>query len=128
MLVENFWLLKVLRSQRMAKTRTGVQLWTPAWIMVKRLDLSTYRLDIFLFVCSCDKSMLARPYVNSVPNNKFLDSSKLNAFADYKINLTEILKPVLEREEKYRWKRRKCIISILFVFILCLNPLPDDKF
>ena len=37
--------------------------------------------------------------VNSVPNNKLLDSSKLKAFADNKINVTEKLKFVSGRVE-----------------------------
>ena len=35
--------------------------------------------------------------VNSLPNDKILDWSKLKAFADNKINVTEKLKFVLER-------------------------------
>ena len=36
---------------------------------------------------------------NSLPNNKILDWSKLKAFADDKINVTEKLKFLLERVE-----------------------------
>ena len=37
--------------------------------------------------------------VNSLPNNKILDWSKLEAFADEKINMTEKSKSVLRRVE-----------------------------
>ena len=36
---------------------------------------------------------------NFLPNDKFLDRSKLKAFADYKINVTQKLKFDLERVE-----------------------------
>ena len=38
-------------------------------------------------------------FSNSLPNNKFLDWSKLKAFADNKINVTEKLKLALGQEE-----------------------------
>ena len=38
-------------------------------------------------------------YINSLPNKKILDWSKLKAFADDKINLNEISKIVLGRVE-----------------------------
>ena len=38
-------------------------------------------------------------FLNSLPNDKFLDGSKLQAFADNKINVTEKMKFVLERVE-----------------------------
>ena len=47
-------------------------------------------------------------YINST-NGKFLDWSKLKAFADAKLNLAEKLKFVLGRvEKKHCGKRRKC--------------------
>ena len=42
--------------------------------------------------------------VNSLPNNKNLDRSKLKAFADAKINVTEKLKSVWEAKETL-WKK-----------------------
>ena len=42
---------------------------------------------------------LAFDWFNSLPNNKFLDWSKLKAFADDKLNLAEKLKFVLGRVE-----------------------------
>ena len=38
--------------------------------------------------------------INSLPNDKIFDQSKLEAFADDKINVAEKLKIVLERVEK----------------------------
>ena len=46
--------------------------------------------------------------LNSSPNDKILRSSKLKAFLDGKINVTEKLKIVLGRVEKHCGKRRKC--------------------
>ena len=45
------------------------------------------------------KYLLTRNIFNSLPNVKILDRSKLKAFAEDKINVTEILKFVLERVE-----------------------------
>ena len=44
-------------------------------------------------ICLCILCYL----LNSLPNNKFLDCSKLKAFADDKINMTQKLKYDLER-------------------------------
>ena len=44
--------------------------------------------------------MVCVPLVNTLPDNKILDWSKLKAFADDKINMSEKLKFVLERVEK----------------------------
>ena len=46
--------------------------------------------------------------VNSLPNDRSLDWSKLKAFADDKINVTKKLKFALGLEEKNCKKRRKC--------------------
>ena len=45
---------------------------------------------------------------NSLPNDKFLDWSKLKGFADDKINAAEKFEFVLQREENIVGKRRKC--------------------
>ena len=45
---------------------------------------------------------------NSLPNDKFLDWSKLKIFPDDKSNLAEKQKFVLERVENIVGKRRKC--------------------
>ena len=46
--------------------------------------------------------------INSLPNDKFLDWSKLKAFADNKIFVTKKLKLVFGRVENVVGKRRKC--------------------
>ena len=47
-------------------------------------------------------------FLNSLPNNKILDWSKLKGFADEKINVPQILKFVLGKGRKLCGKRRKC--------------------
>ena len=44
-------------------------------------------------------SFMFQEYINFFPNNKILDWSRLNAFADGKINVTEKLKFILGRVE-----------------------------
>ena len=44
-------------------------------------------------------------FFKSLPNNKILDCSKLKAFADDRINMTEKLKFVLGRVENIAGKR-----------------------
>ena len=55
---------------------------------------------------------------NSLPNDKFLDLSKFNAFADNKLNtnMTEKLKFSLGRLENILEKRRKCRLSAFSPF------------
>ena len=53
---------------------------------------------------------------NALPHDKFLDLSKLKAFADDKINVTEKLKFVLGRLENILEKRRKCWIPAFSPF------------
>ena len=48
----------------------------------------------------------------SLPNGKFLDWSKLKAFADDKVNVTEKLKFILERVENIVGKEKMLITSI----------------
>ena len=59
-------------------------------------------VTVILVLCASD------PFIfnfNSLPNNKFLDWSKLKAFADEKFNITQTLKFVLGRVENFV---RKC--------------------
>ena len=51
---------------------------------------------------------------NSLPNNKILDWSKLKAFADDNINMTQKLKYVLERLENIVGKGENAVTSIFF--------------
>ena len=52
-----------------------------------------------------------RKSVNSLPNNKILDRSKLKAFADDKINATEKLRCVSEKIENILGKRENTAFS-----------------
>ena len=47
-------------------------------------------------------------YINSLTNDKILAKSKLKAFADNKINVTENLKFVFWKDRKHCGKSRKC--------------------
>ena len=47
----------------------------------------------------CHSELMNNNSINSLPNNKILDLTKLNAFAENKINVTEKLKFVLRRVE-----------------------------
>ena len=53
---------------------------------------------------------------NSLPNDKILDWSKLRAFADDKINVTEKLKFGLGMVENIVGKRRKCCLPAFCPF------------
>ena len=53
----------------------------------------------FCFFPQCFQKACTSERVNSLPNYKILDWSKLKAFADDKIKVTEKLKFVLERVE-----------------------------
>ena len=53
--------------------------------------------------------------VNSLPNRKILDRSKLKPFTDDKINLTEKLKFVLGMVEN-TWEKEKMLVSSIFYF------------
>ena len=51
------------------------------------------------FFPGASKGVIVWEWVNSLPNYKTLDLSKLKAFADDQLNVTEKLKIVLERVE-----------------------------
>ena len=52
--------------------------------------------------------------LNSLPNNKFIDWSKLKAFADGKLNLADKLKFVLGRAENILGKKKILVTSIFY--------------
>ena len=58
---------------------------------------------------------------NSLPNNKFLDWTKLKAFADDKINVTEKLKSVLERVENIVGKGENAGYQHFLLFPQCFQ-------
>ena len=59
--------------------------------------------------------------VNSLPNDKFLNRSKLKAFADDKINVTEILKFVLGRVENNAGKGENAGYQHFLLFPQCFQ-------
>ena len=73
------------------------------WEKVRLVQIAVYQhfplFPHWFRTFSCSRSLSIRivwKSVNSVPNIKILDRSKLKAFAEDKINVTEILKFVLE--------------------------------
>ena len=73
-------------------------------VTVQVKDLNTYLVltDLQLHHLQIPKT------VNSLPNNKILDWSKLKAFADDKMNLNEKFKLVLGKVENLVGKGGKC--------------------
>ena len=59
--------------------------------------------------------------VNSLPNNKILDWSKLKVFADHKSNLIENLNFVLERVEKILGKGENAGYQHFLLFSKCFQ-------
>ena len=60
---------------------------------------------------------------NSLPNDTFLDWSKLKAFADDKINVTQNLKFVLEREENIVGKGENAGYQHFLLFPQCFQKV-----
>ena len=54
--------------------------------------------------------------VNSLPNDKILDMTKLKAFTDNKINVAQIMISVFDRVENIVEKRRKCWLTAFSPF------------
>ena len=67
------------------------------------------------------KVLLFDKEFNSLPNNKILDWSKLKAFADDKINVTEKLKFVLERVEDIVGKGENAGYQHFLLFPQCFQ-------
>ena len=63
------------------------------------------------------------PLFNSFPNDKFLDWSKLKAFADNKINMTEKLKFVFGRVENVEGKGENAAYQHFLLFPQCFQNL-----
>ena len=59
--------------------------------------------------------------VNPLPNDKILDWSKLKAFADYKINVAEKLKAVLEQVENITGKGENAGYQHFLLFPKCFQ-------
>ena len=75
--------------------------------------------------------------LNYSPNNKIVNKTKLEAFADNKSNVVEMIISVFDSVKKRRKGENACYQHFL-IFPPCLlpipkyisvfNPLPDDKF
>ena len=63
-------------------------------------------------------------YYNSLPNDKILDWSKLKAFADNKINVTEKLNFLLERVENIVGKGENAGYQHFLLFPQCFQQDP----
>ena len=61
--------------------------------------------------------------INSLPNNKIKDLSKLKAFADYKINVTQIFNFVLGRIENIMGKGENAGYQHFLLFPWCFQKL-----
>ena len=46
--------------------------------------------------------------INTLPNNEFLDDTKLKVFAEDKLNVAKITIFLFDTAENTVWKRRKC--------------------
>ena len=60
-------------------------------------------------------------WLNYFPNDKILDLSKLKAFADNKINVTEIFKFLLERVENIVGKGENAGYQHVLLFSQCFQ-------
>ena len=63
----------------------------------------------------CRRQLIVAKMINLLPNDKILDWSKLNLFADNKINVTKKLKFELLKGRKQCVQRRKCLLPALFL-------------
>ena len=71
---------------------------------------------------------LKKSLFNSLPNDKFLDWSKVKALADVKINVTEKQKFVLVRAEKIIGKEKMLVVSIFsFSHYVFKGPLSQGR-
>ena len=79
--------------------------------------ITYYRLILFESFCIC--------HINPLPNAKIFYQSKLKAFADEKINVTEEWKFVLERVENIVGNGEKCWLPAFspFFHIIFKRPL-----
>ena len=75
-------------------------------------------------------------FINSLPNDNFLDRTKLKAFAYNKSNLAKMMISVFDRTENIGGKRRECwlpafspfssMFSKGFSFRVAYNPFPHN--
>ena len=94
----------------------------------KHAVLSLMNTSHYLVTCCCLNSLgigivclSVLKWFNSLPNVKILDRSKLKAFAEDKINVTEILKFVLERVENIVGKGENAGYQHFLLFLQCFQ-------
>ena len=63
--------------------------------------------------------------INSLPNNKILDVTKLKAFADNKIKVTKMTISLYERVENYVGKGENAVYQHFLLFPQCF-PKPSS--
>ena len=73
------------------------------------------QIDHFFFL------QYSQRFFNSLPNDKFLDWSKLKAFSDNKINVIVKLKFVLQRIENLVGKRENAGYQHFLLFTQCFQ-------
>ena len=81
---------------------------------VQDTSIFSFSKNVFfkrLLTYDCLQTRLCNTGFNSLPNEKILDWSKLKAFADDKINMSEKLNFLEGKVENIAGKRRKCIFS-----------------
>ena len=75
-------------------------------------------VTVILVLCASDCFIFN---FNLLPNNKFLDWSKLKAFADEKFNITQTLKFVLGRVENFVGKGENAGYHHFLLFPQCFQ-------
>ena len=76
-----------------------------------------------LYTHCTTKLCFASGFISCLPNDKILDLSKLKAFADDKINVTEKLKFVLGRVENFVGKGENAGYQHFLLFLQCFQKV-----
>ena len=79
-------------------------------VTLSKTEMITF---VTFVVCKCFLFGLVQNFVvwelvNSLPNDKILDVTKLKTFADDKINAAQMMISTFDRVKKHCGKRRKC--------------------
>ena len=77
--------------------------------------------NIFSFSHNVFQKKPSSESFNSLPNNKILDWSKLKAYADDKINVTEKLKFVMGKVENFVGKGENAGYQHFLLFLQCFQ-------
>ena len=90
---------------------TGKKTWLPTFSPFPMM----FSKGLFLRVVKSRDCLVELNRFNLLPNDKILDSSKLKAFVDDKINASEKLKFCWEGK-KILWEKEKMLLSSIFSF------------